>query len=184
MSIQKQYSTIDNISIAGGSISFDVTANDTFDIVGIYYNNSSRYSKGLGSLDITADFIPTVTDNLNSGRLSLCANDPSGCAQFSNLAQYPFDCQLNMFTIITSENPNEDCIDCDQDIFLIFDYLGELHKLADKILSQYSSCECIHVKQCDLEKGFLLELMNTQDNVNTVTESVEFYNRYKDLCCD
>lgn len=182
MSIQKQYSTIDNISISGGNIFFDVTANDTFDIIGVYYNNSERYCKGLGNLDITNSFTETTLGDANSGRIELCLS--STCEFGSELSQYPFTEVLNLFTIITSENPNEDCIDCDQDTFQIFDYLGELNKLGEKILNQFNSCNCVDVKDCDLEKGFLLELINTQDKVNTVTESVEFYKKYKDLCCD
>lgn len=183
MENQKRYSLIENISIAGGSISFDVTANDTFDVTEIHYNTSSRYSKVLKDIDVTSSFTPTQSGDMNRGTVSICLEPGEGCTVYPEIFQ-PFDGVLNMFTVITSETLEENCLDCDHDVHLIFDYVGELRKLSDKIIGQYSSCECIDVTKCDLEKAFLLELLNVIDQTNTVTESVEFYNGYKDLCCD
>ena len=59
-SIQKRYSTIDNISITSDNVTFDVTAGDTFIIDKISYSNNERYDDSKEEIDILEHAVRAV----------------------------------------------------------------------------------------------------------------------------
>jgi hypothetical protein len=183
MSITKQYSVIDNISITSSSLTFEVTANDTFDVVGIWYQTEDMFCQGIAPIDIFAEFT-AGGGGPNSGTVTICLPGSEGCDETTDFNTKDFTQVLNIITVETTE-ATPDCDGCDRDEFGLFDAVGEIRSLGDLFLTKSSCDNCYKPSDCVMEKGLLLYLLDERnDSENTITEVVELYKRYKQLCCE